>query len=110
MAASTNIQKAEVFIRVRPENKKEQKYKATGSEKFLADYDTESVTIGGRKVKPSTKVFDYPRLVLGPTCSQEDAYVSLELEDLLNKFLFRNEDVSILAYGQTGIIKAWYKY
>ena len=102
MAAGCSSSKADVFIRIRPENKKEQKYKSKGKEKFLEDYDDHSITIGGRKGKTSNKVYDYPRLVLGPTCSQEDAYVSLGLDDLLNKFLFENQDVSVLAYGQTG--------
>ena len=102
MAAGYDSSKAEVFVRIRPENKKEQKYKAKGNEKFLADYTTDSVTIGGRKGKSSTKVFEYPRQVLGPSCTQEEAYVSLGLDDLLNKFLFSNQDACVLAYGQTG--------
>ena len=102
MAAGYGSSKAEVFVRIRPENKKEQKYKAKGNEKFLADYTSDSVTIGGRKGKTSTKVFEYPRQVLGPSCSQEEAYVSLGLDNLLNKFLFNNQDACVLAYGQTG--------
>lgn len=102
MAAAHDCSKAEVFVRIRPENKKEQKYKAKGNEKFLADYTTDSITIGGRKGKSSTKVFEYPQQVLGPSCSQEEAYVSLGLDDLLNKFLFNNQDACVLAYGQTG--------
>ena len=101
-AGSYDSSKAEVFVRIRPENKKEQKYKSKGKEKFLADYTTDSVTIGGRKGKSSTKVFEYPQQVLGPNCSQEEAYVSLGLDDLLNKFLFKNQDACVLAYGQTG--------
>ena len=102
MAAGLDSSKANVFIRIRPENKKEQKYKSRGKEKFLADYTTDSVTIGGRKGKSSTNVFEYPQQVLGPNCSQEEAYVSLGLDELLNKFLFKNQDACVLAYGQTG--------
>ena len=97
-AGSYDSSKAEVFVRIRPENKKEQKYKSKGKEKFLADYTTDSVTIGGRKGKSSTKVFEYPQQVLGPNCSQEEAYVSLGLDELLNKFLFKNQDACVLAY------------
>ena len=102
--AKRDYNKADVFIRIRPENKKEKKYKAKGKEKYLANFDTQSVTIGGRKVAPKEKLFDYPKQVLGPSCNQEDAYVDLGLEDLLDKFLYNNQDACILAYGQTGKI------
>ena len=107
--AKRDYNKADVFIRIRPENKKEKKYKAKGKEKFLADFDSQSVTIGGRKVAPKEKIFDYPKQVLGPSCNQEDAYVDLGLEDLLDKFLYNNQDACILAYGQTGRIFQLYK-
>ena len=102
MASASDSGIADVFVRIRPENEKEKKYKAKGKEKFLEDYDEGSLTIDGRKGKTSRRVYDFPKLVLGPTCSQEEAYVSLGLDKLLDKFLFHNEDVSLLAYGQTG--------
>ena len=94
--------KASVFIRIRPENKKERQYKAKGHEKYLADYNDTSVTMGGRKVGPNTKQYDFPKLVLGPDCDQQVAYEKLGMENLLDNFLFNNQDACILAYGQTG--------
>ena len=85
MASASNSGIADVFVRIRPENEKEKKYKAKGKEKFLEDYDEGSLTIGGKKGKTSRKVYEFPKLVLGPACSQEEAYVSLGLDNLLDK-------------------------
>ena len=103
MPVSADISdKASVFIRIRPENKKERQYKSKGHEKYLADYNDTSVTMGGRKVGPNTKQYDFPKLVLGPDCDQQEAYEKLGMENLLDNFLFNNQDACILAYGQTG--------
>ena len=71
MPGDSDSDKAGVFIRIRPMNSRELKYKSRGNEKHLAEYDQHSVTIGGRKVSPSTKVFEYPRLVLGKYCEYD---------------------------------------
>ena len=99
-----DAENADIFIRVRPENRKERNYRPKGDEKHLADFDHDSVTIGGRKGKQSTKLFTYPRVVLGPNCTQDETYVKMGIDGILDKFLFENEDACILAYGQTGII------
>ena len=103
-----DAENADIFIRVRPENRKERNYRPKGDEKHLADFDHDSVTIGGRKGKESTKLFTYPRVVLGPNCSQDETYVKMGIDGILDKFLFENEDACILAYGQTGIINVKY--
>ena len=51
-----------MYIRIRPENKKEKKVKNEGTGKHLENYDENSVTIGGGKM-PSKK-FDYPKAKL----------------------------------------------
>ena len=103
-----DTENADIFIRVRPENRKERNYRPKGDEKHLADFDHDTVTIGGRKGKQSTKLFTYPRVVLGPNCTQDETYVKMGIDGILDKFLFENEDACILAYGQTGIIKVKY--
>ena len=94
------LKKANVFVRVRPENKMEKNYKPSGTEKYLAGFDENSITIGKGKSKP--KVFQYPKSVLGPTCDQNEAYDKMDMENILEKFLFDGQDACILAYGQTG--------
>ena len=94
------LKNANVFVRVRPENKMEKKYQPSGTEKYLAGFDENSITIGKGKSKP--KVFQYPKSVLGPTCDQNEAYDKMKIENILEKFLFNDQDACILAYGQTG--------
>ena len=95
------LKNANVFVRVRPENKMEKNYKPSGTEKYLAGFDENSITIGKGKTK-RPKVFEYPKSVLGPTCDQNEAYDKMNIENILDKFLFDGQDACILAYGQTG--------
>ena len=45
---------ANVFVRIRPENVQEKKYKAAGNEKYLSDYTTKSLTV--HKVRISLRM------------------------------------------------------
>ena len=39
------LKTANVFVRIRPENAQEKKYKTVGNEKHLADYSNKSLTV-----------------------------------------------------------------
>ena len=41
-------------------------------------------------------------LVINPECQQSETYTNMDVENVLEKFLFHGEDACILAYGQTG--------
>ena len=45
---------ANVFVRIRPQNVQEKKYKTTGNEKYLSDYTTKSLTV--HKVRISLQI------------------------------------------------------
>ena len=51
-----------------------------------------------------TKFYDYPTHVLHPACGQEEAYEIMGIKEVLESFLFEDEDACIIAYGQTGNI------
>ena len=102
MAQNIKInENAKVYVRIRPENQKEKKSKLKSAEKFLENYDEKSVIIGCKK--SPNKIYTYPKCVLGPNCLQEQAYEIMNLDKILEDFLFgHGYDGFILAYGQTG--------
>ena len=51
-----------------------------------------------------TKVYDYPSYILKPAIGQEEAYEIMGIKNVLESFLFADEDACIIAYGQTGNI------
>ena len=44
-AKQGGLKTANVFVRIRPENAQEKKYKTVGNEKYLADYSNKSLTV-----------------------------------------------------------------
>ena len=47
---------ANVFVRIRPENVQEKKYKTVGNEKYLSDFTTKSLTVHKVRTRPGVGV------------------------------------------------------
>jgi len=88
-----------VFCRVRPFLQRE---KDLGERSLCQHMTDESVTIYNPQTKKD-KTYNYDA-ILGPTSSQEDAFVETKpvVEQVLEGF-----NVSVFAYGQTGSGKTW---
>ena len=54
------------------------------------------------ETKGRKKVYDYPKKIMMPNITQEQAYEELEMKFMIDQFIFEGRNATVFAYGQTG--------